>query len=134
MPVSALRPCSTVGCPALVKRGKCEACRKREQQHTDQARGTSSERGYDAAWQALRAAYLRANPLCECDECQAGKLKATAATVVDHRISIAERPDLRLVWSNLRSMSKTHHDRHTARTRGWGGRNASSSIPTAGPR
>jgi hypothetical protein len=42
------------------------------------------------------------------------------ADVVDHIEPIEERPDLRLTWSNLRSMAKTHHDRETARTRGFG--------------
>jgi hypothetical protein len=39
---------------------------------------------------------------------------------VNHRIDIAERPDLRLDWDNLQSMSKAHHDAYTARSRGWG--------------
>lgn len=90
--------------------------RKRE---VDQRRGKTAERGYDAQWRALRALYLRQHPLCECDECRDGAVKVTAATVVDHRITITERPDLRLEWSNLRSMAKACHDRHTARTQGF---------------
>lgn len=41
------------------------------------------------------------------------------ATVVDHIMSISERPDLRLEWSNLRAMSKRCHDRRTAREQGF---------------
>jgi 5-methylcytosine-specific restriction protein A len=85
-----------------------------------QKRPTSTQMGYDADWRRLRAAFLSAHPLCMCDDCQEGKKRVTLATVVDHIEPIAERPDLRLEWSNLRSMSKPHHDRHTARTRGFG--------------
>lgn len=41
------------------------------------------------------------------------------ATDVDHRITIAERPDLRLSWSNLRSYCHECHSRHTAVTQGF---------------
>ena len=93
-----------------------EAERKRR---VDQLRGSSHTRGYDADWRKLRVQKLQTDPLCECDDCQAGKLRITMATVVDHRISIVERPDLRLEWSNLRSMSKPCHDRRTARDQGF---------------
>jgi len=116
MPARSLRPCTHAGCSTLTVRGKCDAHR-----HAQEAqRGTSAERGYDATWRKLRAAYLREHPLCECDACQGGKVRVTAAQVVNHRIDIAERPDLRLEWDNLQSMSKAHHDAYTARTRGWG--------------
>lgn len=90
----------------------------------DKARGSAAKRGYDAAWQKLRKAKLAADPLCQCDDCEAGAKRVTEATVVDHFVPIAERPDLRLVWSNLRSMAKRCHDKHTASTRGWGRRRA----------
>jgi 5-methylcytosine-specific restriction protein A len=91
----------------------------RLRQRSDRRRGSPSKRGYDAAWQRLRKAKLAADPLCECDDCQrTGTL--VPADVVDHIEPIDERPDLRLDWSNLRSMKKTHHDRETARTRGFG--------------
>lgn len=41
------------------------------------------------------------------------------ATVVDHKVSIRERPDLRLVWSNLRGFRKACHDRRTALEQGF---------------
>lgn len=87
---------------------------------TDRRRGSSTQRGYDYVWQQLRLQKLAADPLCECDECRAGELRVVAASVVDHIIAIEDQPALRLVWSNLRSMSKPCHDRHTARTRGFG--------------
>ena len=78
------------------------------------------QRGYDHAWRKLRVRFLAAHPLCQCDDCQDGQKKTTAATVVDHIIAIAERPDLRLDWNNLRAMSKPCHDRRTAREQSFG--------------
>lgn len=86
----------------------------------DRDRGTATERGYDAQWRKLRLLKLEANPLCECNDCLAGKKRYVAAEVVDHIIAIESQPELRLVWENLRSMAKRCHDRHTALTRGFG--------------
>lgn len=88
----------------------------------DQHDKPSSQRGYDARWRVVRAAYLAEHPLCECDQCQAGAIRLTKAEVVNHIREIADRPDLRLDWSNLQAMSKRCHDRHTMRTRGPNGR------------
>lgn len=120
MPARPLRPCTAPGCRALVGTGRCEAHRKAQRIEQDAARGSTTERGYDGAWKRLRSAFLRAHPLCMCDVCREGELFVTVAEVVDHIEPIEERPDLRLDWDNLRSMSKAHHDQHTARTRGWG--------------
>ena len=91
-------------------------------------RAKTADRGYDATWRKLRAVYLRQHPLCMCDECKASGA-VVAAEVVDHIIPIAERPELRLEWSNLRAMSKQHHDRHTALTQGWGrGKKATGDV------
>jgi 5-methylcytosine-specific restriction enzyme A len=92
--------------------------RERSYRVEDSHRGTARERGYDRTWEKLSKAYLMAHPLCQCDDCMDGTLKVTAANVVDHIQPIALRPDLRLVWSNLRAMNKRCHDRHTGRTRG----------------
>lgn len=89
--------------------------RKRQ---ADTRRGSAWKRGYDKDWQALRLAFLAEHPYCECDEHQ-GKDGRALAQVVDHRLSVDDRPDLRLEWSNLRAMTKRCHDRHTARTQGF---------------
>ena len=86
----------------------------------DDRRGSAAQRGYDAAWRRVRAAFLAEHPLCECASCRQPGAVVVAADVVDHIIPIAERPDLRLDWSNLRAMSAAHHNAHTARTRGYG--------------
>jgi 5-methylcytosine-specific restriction enzyme A len=86
---------------------------------TDKARGTTAQRGYDAQWHKLRRAFLAEHPYCECDTCK-GQDGRELSQVVDHIHPIEDRPELRLVWDNLRAMSKRHHDAHTARTRGYG--------------
>ena len=77
----------------------------------DKARGPSSQRGYDSAWRKCRALFLLKHP--KCVVCNA------RAVDVDHVLSIAERPDLRLSWSNLRSMCHEHHSQRTARDQGF---------------
>ena len=114
------RPCCHPGCKALVHARYCEAHQKAFRRKQDESRGNAAERGYDATWRRLRLAFLAQHPICECDDCQAGKLRLTAATVVDHIVSIEERPDLRLDWSNLRAMAKRCHDRRTAKDQAFG--------------
>lgn len=77
-----------------------------------QRRPSAASRGYDRDWQRLRLMKLANDPLCECEYCAATN-RVMAAEVVDHIIPIKEQPALRLEWSNLRSMSKACHDRHT---------------------
>lgn len=124
MPYAAGRACAQFGCPAIV-RGTQRYCAEHERatrRAVDARRGSSNARGYDATWQRLRIAFLAQHPLCECEDCEAGAKRLTIAEVVDHIIPIAERPDLRLEWSNLRAMAKRCHDRRTARDQGWGRR------------
>jgi 5-methylcytosine-specific restriction protein A len=79
-------------------------------------RGSSVKRGYDNDWRKLRNAFLRQNPLC----CEAGC--GQPATQVDHVLSIRERPELRLTWSNLRAMCASHHSARTMKEQSWGSR------------
>lgn len=107
--------------PVFSPRGRSREQKRAElRSDTDRRRGSSTARGYGADWQRLRALFLQQHPLCECEDCQAGKLRITPATVVDHIQPIEERPELRLDPANLRAMAKACHDRHTARTRGFG--------------
>ncbi|MBS7741479.1 HNH endonuclease signature motif containing protein [Chelatococcus sp. HY11] len=90
---------------------QCRAARKRD---ADARRPNARQRGYDGEWQAVRALFLAAHPMC----CQPG---CTArATEVDHVISVRQRPDLRLSWSNLRPFCKPHHSARTAREQAFG--------------
>jgi 5-methylcytosine-specific restriction protein A len=60
--------------------------------------------------------------LCQCPDCQEGKIRLTPATVVDHRIP--HKGDKQLFWdsTNWQAMSKPCHDRKTAREDGGFGR------------
>ena len=110
MPVGVLRPCAAPGCAALVERGYCRAHRW----VIDARRGSPSARGYDRTWQRLRKLKLAANPLCEIGtHCANLPITRRLATEVDHIIPIRDRPDLRLVWSNLQSAC---HRCHSAKT------------------
>ena len=75
----------------------------------DRYRENSNQRGYGYDWVKCRVAFLRNNPKCWC---------GLTATEVDHVISVADRPDLRLDDSNLRSLCKKHHSRRTMRDQG----------------
>jgi 5-methylcytosine-specific restriction enzyme A len=77
----------------------------------EKQRGTSTQRGYDAAWRAVRKQFLAKN--ARCVHCGA------LATEADHIQSIADRPDLRLNWSNLRALCKPCHSRRTATEQGF---------------
>jgi 5-methylcytosine-specific restriction enzyme A len=91
-------------CGAVVPAGgRCPTCTKAQ----DQARGSSSERGYDHGWRQLRARFLAKHPMCQIAGC------GTHAVEVDHIITIRSRPELRLSWSNLRALCKHHHSQRT---------------------
>jgi 5-methylcytosine-specific restriction protein A len=115
MPNAAKRICSHPGCLTICQGSRCE--RHKREQHTNTTKNRSGDPFYSSkAWRQMRGRKLRANPLCECDECKAtGAI--VAASRVDHIKPRTEAPELSLVWSNLRSMSEAHHNRHTARTR-----------------
>lgn len=91
-------------------RPEAERDRKRE---LDRHRPNSAQRGYDAAWRKLRAAFIKAHPVCQREGCIAASIDA------DHIKSIEERPDLRLTWSNLRAFCRSHHSERTARDQGF---------------
>ena len=79
---------------------------------------SSSARGYDHHWKALRIAQLRAEPLCA--YCKKSG-RDTLATVVDHIVSFKTRPELRLDRTNLQSLCKVCHDNVKRREENSGG-------------
>ena len=111
MPNLPMRQCI---CGAIVS-GDCPECTKKRkkqwQQEYDRNRPSASKRGYNASWQRLRKAKLRKNPLCECDDCQAGLKRVVAASLVHHIQSVESHPELRLKWDNLMSVSRKCHER-----------------------
>jgi len=96
----------------------CAGVAAERKRQIDRARGTAASRGYDARWQKYRAAFLREHPLCECPDCQAGRLRVRAASVVDH--IIPHRGDPVLFWdpANHQAMAADCHRSKTAREDG----------------
>ncbi len=78
----------------------------------DGGRPSAGRRGYDRDWRELRADHLRREPYCRL--C-AQRGVTQPARIVDHILAIAERPDLRLVDSNLQSLCVPCANRKTNR-------------------
>lgn len=113
------RPCAQPGCAELVSKGKCDRHRKQyERQRTARRRTNPNNTDsfyWSAYWRKIRAAKLRADPLC------AGCLavgRTTAATEVDHQDGNQRNNDP----ENLTSYCKPCHSRKTVREDGGFGR------------
>ncbi len=91
-------------------RKETEAIRKAA---IDDRRESSSKRGYDAAWRKCRKLFAEKHPVCCTPDCGA------PTEEVDHIESVADRPDLKLKWSNLRPLCKPCHSRRTATEQGF---------------
>jgi 5-methylcytosine-specific restriction enzyme A len=76
-----------------------------------EARQTARQRGYDRAWQRVRARHLKANPYCVACGAQ--------AVDVDHIQSIRDAPSRRLDATNLQSLCANHHKIITNAHDGW---------------
>lgn len=111
MPSLPARYCTApAGCSNLTSGGPCAKHRKQR----DVRRGTPTERGYDVVWRRLRGLILNRHPLCTMKtNCKPGE--PVPATEVHHRIPISERPDLRLVVSNLQAACRACHSALTMR-------------------
>jgi len=108
------RSCAQPGCPNLVESGRCPT----HQRKWNRDRGSSTARGYGSDWQRLRAIKLNTDPFCQIMTHCNGAMP----TEVDHIIPIEQRPDLRLVWSNLQSTCDPCHNAKTRRDNGIDGR------------
>lgn len=130
MPMAAPRPCTAPGCRLLVRDGhsRCDAHRR----EAEARRGSSTQRGYGSKWQQAREGYLRLHPLCQCPDCDEGRLQLTAAEVVDHKIP--HGGDMVLFWDrdNWQALAKVCHDRKTATHDGGFGRPAGQHLDPGG--
>lgn len=79
----------------------------------NQQRPTPKEQGYDADWRKLSRVFRQRHPTCWTPGC------GHPSEQVDHILSIRDRPDLRLVWSNLRALCRSCHSRRTALDQGF---------------
>lgn len=98
----------------------------------DARRGSSTARGYGAKWQAARAGFLASHPLCQCDDCDEGRLQLTPSEVVDHKVP--HGGDMVLFWDrdNWQALAKVCHDRKTATRDGGFGRPSAAKRATGG--
>ena len=89
---------------------------------SDSRRDSSNKRLYGYKWQKASKAFIKAHPLCQCDDCKEGELRVKPSEVVDHKIP--HGGDLKLFWdsSNWQAMSKACHDKKTATEDGGFGR------------
>ena len=109
------KPCLKAGCNNLTteRNGYCaehqafaeEQEKRRNEYRQKQVRENSTRRGYGSAWQKLRAAKLRQNPLCE--RCGA------PATVVHHK----DHNQFNDFWDNLEAVCRDCHEEHHGRKR-----------------
>ena len=128
MPQSPARPCRHPGCRAITRSGLCpdhaEVANRRMAERwsvADSRRGTASARGYGARWQRYRVAFLSQYPWCGNTPTDSRQLAygcmskgiVTAASVVDHIVPAAERPDLFWLPSNHQALCKACHDTKT---------------------
>lgn len=66
-------------------------------------RPSAAKRGYDAKWRRVRAAFLKAHPVCDC---------GAPASEADHVIPLREGGSH--AWANLRARCKPCHSSKTA--------------------
>jgi 5-methylcytosine-specific restriction enzyme A len=113
----ALSVCSTPLCYELVKRGKCEDCRRAERKRSRSRRASPYEQGYDRKWRCTAGRFLSLNPWCSEPNC------SERATVVDHIDGLGPNGPNGHKHHNLRGFCKKHHDQRTARDQpgGWNG-------------
>ncbi|GAB3817710.1 hypothetical protein [Micromonospora zhanjiangensis] len=120
----ALKPCSTPGCPELVRTGRCSTCTGQ----AEQQRGTAAQRGYGARHRRrFRTRVLQRNPLCVCVDTSHdhGTQCLRPSTVADHHPRSRRELEAAGLDPNDpaygRGLCKGCHDRHTAAAQpgGW---------------
>jgi len=108
------RACGSPGCRNITRNKFCEEHQidfdkkhKQLQQKYDKERSVQHGKDYDSEWRKVRLIKLAQDPLCE--DCL--RFGITEPAVMVHHIkSIEERPDLRLIMSNLESLCNNCHE------------------------
>ena len=95
----------------MTEDGRCTKHKRAEQRQHDQQRGSASQRGYGRTWQKMSKGFLRAHPLCQCPQCDEGRVRVVAADVVDHKVP--HHGDRALFWArdNWQALCAPHHNR-----------------------
>lgn len=115
----SFRRCTYPACHALVKVGRCEAHKTRDDKTYNRARDPRIVALYNTReWRVGAKQFLRQHPLCMCDDCMEGQKRVRVSQVVDHRV--AHRGDVKLFFSqsNWQALSKSCHDAKTSRVDG----------------
>ena len=111
-PMAPARPCAVPRCPGRVCQAGAARCPEHQQAYRaalDAGRPSARARGYDRAWERVRAAFLAAHPRCG----QCGR----PAVDVDHIRGLSEG-GARLDPANLRSFCHPCHSSRTGRRPG----------------
>jgi 5-methylcytosine-specific restriction protein A len=105
MPFAAPRWCPRCGV-SHPSGSECPVGAAERRAEVDRSRPSARHRGYDRRWEAARAAYLQAHPLCV--------VCGQQATEVDHAIPIALGGAM---WdeANWQALCKPHHSAKTMR-------------------
>jgi len=111
MPRALLKRCAFRGCPNTTRQRFCEEHAPIARRYYDQRRGSTTERGYDAAWERV-AEHRRNLDYGLCQRCLTKDL-VTASQIVDHIVPIYVRPDWRLEIMNTQVLC---FDCHTVKT------------------
>ncbi len=113
MPSRAPTRCSWPGCTTLVPGpGRCRRHTTQHWREDAARRGTSSERGIDNKWRALRAAHFARDPWCAACRREGRQTPATILHhIVEHRGNEALRLDLTNVEGHCRSCHQVEHAR-----------------------
>lgn len=90
-----------------------EESERRRKALFNQRRPSPEAQGYDADWRKLSRVFRKRHPICATPDC------GRPSQETDHILSVKDRPDLRLVWSNLRAYCKPCHSRRTATDQGF---------------
>jgi 5-methylcytosine-specific restriction protein A len=105
VPYKPKKPCGHRGCPKLTRGRYCEEHAKlKAKQYNRFHRDPDSYKRYGGAWKKIRAAFLKANPLCElCRE----RGRFTPATLVHHKRKLTDGGTND--WSNLQALCDSCH-------------------------
>jgi 5-methylcytosine-specific restriction enzyme A len=106
----AKSPATACRCGGIIRDAVCNRCGPQQSSYIDK-RPSAAKRGYDRAWQQLRAHFLTMNPWCvDCDE----EGIAEESTEAHHVEPIEAAPHRRLDPTNLMALCKSCHSKRTA--------------------
>jgi 5-methylcytosine-specific restriction enzyme A len=129
MPYKPKSPCPVPRCPELTDGGRCKRHRKEQIREWEarSGRGSAAGRGYNRAWQRIRAQVIAERPWCQSAGCPRPSSEA-------HHI-VARRDGGPDCAENLLPLYKSHHSQATNREK-WErkGREMTPPNGTTGPR